>query len=127
MLLFFKQKTAYEMRVSDWSSDVCSSDLQCTLRRAEPVVGLPAGDGERQRRRIGHPDIRDGETGEAARDIARVLAAVEHAREPGERRIHVRAAQRLVQRAGEVVVPLLALVVEGRAALDRRREGGRVE
>ena len=24
---FFKQKTAYEMRISDWSSDVCSSDL----------------------------------------------------------------------------------------------------
>src|SRR3546814_6823495 len=27
-LFFFKQKTAYEMRISDWSSDVCSSDLQ---------------------------------------------------------------------------------------------------
>src|SRR3546814_2411326 len=27
-LLFFKQKTAYEMRISDWSSDVCSSDLR---------------------------------------------------------------------------------------------------
>src|SRR3546814_8075283 len=27
VLLFFKQKTAYEMRISDWSSDVCSSDL----------------------------------------------------------------------------------------------------
>src|SRR3546814_4834576 len=27
---FFKQKTAYEMRISDWSSDVCSSDLQPT-------------------------------------------------------------------------------------------------
>src|SRR3546814_9629385 len=25
---FFKQKTAYELRISDWSSDVCSSDLQ---------------------------------------------------------------------------------------------------
>src|SRR3546814_7139850 len=28
---FFKQKTAYEMRISDWSSDVCSSDLGFTL------------------------------------------------------------------------------------------------
>src|SRR3546814_1821635 len=28
VFLFFKQKTAYEMRISDWSSDVCSSDLQ---------------------------------------------------------------------------------------------------
>src|SRR3546814_3005521 len=27
LLLLFKQKTAYEMRISDWSSDVCSSDL----------------------------------------------------------------------------------------------------
>src|SRR3546814_6188760 len=30
---FFKQKTAYEMRISDWSSDVCSSDLVHDLRR----------------------------------------------------------------------------------------------
>src|SRR3546814_4950306 len=29
IFFFFKQKTAYEMRISDWSSDVCSSDLQC--------------------------------------------------------------------------------------------------
>src|SRR3546814_20408818 len=29
---FFKQKTAYEMRISDWSSDVCSSDLQRCAR-----------------------------------------------------------------------------------------------
>src|SRR3546814_5755663 len=29
---FFKQKTAYEMRISDWSSDVCSSDLQGQIR-----------------------------------------------------------------------------------------------
>src|SRR3546814_1104509 len=30
---FFKQKTAYEMRISDWSSDVCSSDLEGDGRR----------------------------------------------------------------------------------------------
>src|SRR3546814_8946341 len=29
-VFFFKQKTAYEMRISDWSSDVCSSDLNAT-------------------------------------------------------------------------------------------------
>src|SRR3546814_3036809 len=28
LFFFFKQKTAYEMRISDWSSDVCSSDLE---------------------------------------------------------------------------------------------------
>src|SRR3546814_7854642 len=32
VLFFFKQKTAYEMRISDWSSDVCSSDLLYELR-----------------------------------------------------------------------------------------------
>src|SRR3546814_8019239 len=31
--LFFKQKTAYEMRISDWSSDVCSSDLFANVWR----------------------------------------------------------------------------------------------
>src|SRR3546814_4687759 len=30
IFFFFKQKTAYEMRISDWSSDVCSSDLALT-------------------------------------------------------------------------------------------------
>src|SRR3546814_4024038 len=32
VFLFFKQKTAYEMRISDWSSDVCSSDLAARER-----------------------------------------------------------------------------------------------
>src|SRR3546814_2360709 len=34
IVFFFKQKTAYEMRISDWSSDVCSSDLRnaCSAR-----------------------------------------------------------------------------------------------
>src|SRR3546814_1440160 len=35
-MLFFKQKTAYEMRISDWSSDVCSSDL--LVRLGDDVV-----------------------------------------------------------------------------------------
>src|SRR3546814_14902616 len=34
-MFFFKQKTAYELRISDWSSDVCSSDLRC------PPCSLP--------------------------------------------------------------------------------------
>src|SRR3546814_9477952 len=33
-LFFYKQKTAYEMRISDWSSDVCSSDLHLQCGRA---------------------------------------------------------------------------------------------
>src|SRR3546814_9790223 len=33
LFFFYKQKTAYEMRISDWSSDVCSSDLRSPRRR----------------------------------------------------------------------------------------------
>src|SRR3546814_5566144 len=35
MCFFFKQKTAYEMRISDWSSDVCSSDLSSVRKIVE--------------------------------------------------------------------------------------------
>src|SRR3546814_3755348 len=44
---FFKQKTAYELRISDWSSDVCSSDLARRALRTGRVV--PRG----ARRRVG--------------------------------------------------------------------------
>src|SRR3546814_6872157 len=37
MFFFFKQKTAYEMRISDWSSNVCSSDLLPLRRRGAPA------------------------------------------------------------------------------------------
>src|SRR3546814_10873458 len=42
---FFKQKTAYEMRISDWSSDVCSSDLPslaCTRAVQQSSIGRKA-------------------------------------------------------------------------------------
>src|SRR3546814_1647908 len=38
LLFFFKQKTAYEMRISDWSSDVCSSDLFDTEGPEDRVI-----------------------------------------------------------------------------------------
>src|SRR3546814_6811307 len=37
---FFKQKTAYEMRISDWSSDVCSSDLYERAAQLHPTLQL---------------------------------------------------------------------------------------
>src|SRR3546814_1916070 len=40
-VFFFKQKTAYEMRISDWSSDVCSSDLCWTSYRTTARTGTP--------------------------------------------------------------------------------------
>src|SRR3546814_4091874 len=40
LVFFFKQKTAYEMRISDWSSDVCSSDLHRGIHGRLPVFVL---------------------------------------------------------------------------------------
>src|SRR3546814_1939964 len=37
---FFKQKTAYEMRISDWSSDVCSSDLHIQQWITSPLLNV---------------------------------------------------------------------------------------
>src|SRR3546814_3155153 len=36
LIFFFKQKTAYEMRISDWNSDVCSSDLDADTIARDP-------------------------------------------------------------------------------------------
>src|SRR3546814_9450493 len=52
VVFFFKQKTAYEMRISDWSSDVCSSDLgrMCAendaVRAKAKEIGLENIDGQ---------------------------------------------------------------------------------
>src|SRR3546814_4169837 len=60
IFFFFKQKTAYEMRISDWSSDVCSSDLGLAVRsavvagvRGRVVVGHGTRRFRRRRRRGG--------------------------------------------------------------------------
>src|SRR3546814_10052842 len=92
MLFFFKKKTAYEMRISDWSSDVCSSDLHRGGPDPEPegivadagmrapggfedhVLGIVAGEdrdaGQREaadpHHRVGHRDLApDAEIGRA--------------------------------------------------------------
>src|SRR3546814_7920620 len=64
VVFFFKQKTAYEMRISDWSSDVCSSDL--AKRRRRTCAG-PAPFLFRARRR------EDGEIAVGAADEPAVL------------------------------------------------------
>src|SRR3546814_19799736 len=63
-VFFFKQKTAYEMRISDWSSDVCSSDLQMAAggvagdddaaRRDDVVGGVAVEPGERPAHLVDH-------------------------------------------------------------------------
>src|SRR3546814_20329312 len=84
MLFFFKQKTAYEVRISDWSSDVCSSDLKrrrsaCGRRpRAKSCVRLRAGAViDRQTGSVSAPltpfrDARSIAVGRAARAIGAI-------------------------------------------------------
>src|SRR3546814_3236810 len=43
VFFFFKQKTAYEMRISDWSSDVCSSDLRQIAAEDKHVNAVELG------------------------------------------------------------------------------------
>src|SRR3546814_7783886 len=67
LFFFFKQKTAYELRISDWSSDVCSSDLLAARRIYHdgaigqsgnpPGIEQPAGFGGRGR--IDRQDVAD--------------------------------------------------------------------
>src|SRR3546814_1463517 len=62
-IFFFKQKTAYELRISDWSSDVCSSDLSrprlsphlwiAVGRRRLQSIGVVIGADEMVRGRLG--------------------------------------------------------------------------
>src|SRR3546814_5524298 len=89
MVLFFKQKTAYEMRISDWSSDVCSSDLQPVgvgLRALRPVRRLDGVDVE-----MDGADV----IGVARKD------ALERRHDPGALRLRRRAALLPVIRSEE--------------------------
>src|SRR3546814_19065118 len=65
---FFKQKTAYEMRISDWSSDVCSSDLpviRALLSLSLACLALPAA----------AQPISAADRGQTIDEIARLLEA----------------------------------------------------
>src|SRR3546814_4780600 len=71
VFFFFKQKTAYEMRISDWSSDVCSSDLNQIQRpgaRADGIIRPPdAGGSPRKCCRIDGPLLENGLAGRLER------------------------------------------------------------
>src|SRR3546814_2256863 len=62
--LFFKQRTAYEMRISDWSSDVCSSDLISALTIEAFGFGGPG---------LAKAESLDGESGDVRRAAAVVV------------------------------------------------------
>src|SRR3546814_16801140 len=91
LFFFFKQKTAYEMRISDWSSDVCSSDLQ-----GHPPVQRGVRAGGRA-----HPGVHEGTEGAGPADGRRDQhpargrrAAVHLSRLPDDRREEIAGTER---------------------------------
>src|SRR3546814_12748776 len=81
LFFFFKQKTAYEMRISDWSSDVCSSDLI-----AGATAGIAAAEGAG-----GIAKIRIGQFAPAVTrlviDLARPMTLADASARSEERRV----------------------------------------
>src|SRR3546814_17376975 len=75
LFFFFKQKTAYEMRISDWSSDVCSSDL---------IVGIEQHVADAPTKDHAHHDVKQQVGHAVARpvDVRQTRAANRHA--PGD-------------------------------------------
>src|SRR3546814_5693830 len=69
VLFFFKQKTAYEMRISDWSSDVCSSDLGEAAVAQQLLVETARRDAQ-----VGAFEIGFGKAGEARKLTADLRA-----------------------------------------------------
>src|SRR3546814_5240270 len=88
MFFFFKQKTAYEMRISDWSSDVCSSDLARGQRhRGQPQQADDGGehqDADRADRQ--QHEERDGDGAQEVEQRQQVLLAVAAAQQAGAAR-----------------------------------------
>src|SRR3546814_1372703 len=77
MVFFFKQKTAYEMRISDWSSDVCSSDLFREEARQTPAHIVELCRDRRDQRRFSRLIVRIDEFGidEQRHDTGREIVA----------------------------------------------------
>src|SRR3546814_8029290 len=89
---FFKQKTAYEMRISDWSSDVCSSDLDPDRAAVHPH----ANQSSRRELRARHVRLR----GALGRDRRRHLSTHARARDRDARGAALKRARRQCLAAG---------------------------
>src|SRR3546814_2964762 len=97
-IFFFKHKTAYELRISDWSSDVCSSDLQ--MRRG--LIGL-----------VRDPnDALAGQFGEALRQLGETLQHDDKLRATINRFVR-RAAVGIAADYGDGIVRLVSETVRG--------------
>src|SRR3546814_3845563 len=78
LVFFFKQKTAYEMRISDWSSDVCSSDLPDFDDRAMALQEMFAATLFKIAPRYQRAFLLYGRAGKGKTQILKVLRAMLH-------------------------------------------------
>src|SRR3546814_14460330 len=105
MLCFFKQKTAYEMRMSDWSSDVCSSDLAALLAGTQAL-----SPGEAQPKQFGIV-MGEADIGDAGGKKARAAAACFY---PCLRLLRAEAAKALVCQRVDQGFLAREIAIEGR-------------
>src|SRR3546814_3891979 len=142
VVFFFKQKTAYEMRISDWSSDVCSSDLQDCHRR-QLAAALLVKPGERLQIQAGSHGARSYLYRQPGNSVARtdrsgswplicrsLRTSVACNRFSGERHVATHAGPLRHQRAGFCALPAayrahraLAATRCGRGVYLRRARG----
>src|SRR3546814_2631711 len=115
---FFKQKTAYEMRISDWSSDVCSSDLgswiwgdiaetydvhtallaSAAIMAATPLLGrwlpmAPIDDRDKEPVELGDPEVALALTARSGP----LVVEIEYRVDPAEARTYYNAMQKVQQ------------------------------
>src|SRR3546814_7304881 len=81
VFFFFKQKTAYEMRISDWSSDVCSSDLRVDVDERDVRRAVLR---QHHRRRAADAAGRSGDDRALALDIHDLLSRRSEERRVGK-------------------------------------------
>ena len=92
---------------------------QLSLRAPQPLLDLPGVEPQGERPRVRVADVLGGDAHEAPREVEGVASAVEHPREPVQRTVRARPADRLVQ-GGDLVVERIAPLVEAppRAAFE---------
>src|SRR3546814_18182213 len=127
---FFKQKTAYEVRISDWSSDVCSFDLRRLAARPAGHLSRRLSDGNEPavhaglRRALPQPRQGRQPAGDPAR-LDRDFLAAAHAVDLPRRPLRLRlVSHRDGRDAGELVLEDPKSVVEGTRVSGRVEFGG---
>src|SRR3546814_18012830 len=118
IIFFFKQKTAYEMRISDWSSDVCSSDLA-----VEEIVDVGAAPGAGNLA-VDRAQVEAEGAGLVLIDVHRELRSVVESDRADLRDALVarRHAPELVARAEQPFVPHVGVVHQTQVEAERLAE-----